>query len=103
VAKWADYLISAVRYNAEKTHINRVRLHEDLGEDKMGTAVETSRSLVVANIKNGKTYMTVSKNETTGKYEKGEDVGIVTVNDTEYIRTDANSVASDNLGKLPEF
>jgi hypothetical protein len=102
VAKWADYLISAVRYNAEKTHIDKVKVHEDLG-DKMGSAVETPRSTVVTNIKNGKTYMTVSKNEKTGKYEKGEDVGIVTVNNTEYIRTDANSIAKDNLGKLPEF
>lgn len=100
--KWADFLISAVRYNAEKTHIDIVKAHEDLG-DNMGSAVETPRSTVVTNIKNGITYMTVFKNETTGKYDKGEDVGIVTVNNTEYIRTDANSEACDNLGELPEF
>jgi hypothetical protein len=30
--KWADYLISAVRYDAAGTHIDKVRVHEDEGE-----------------------------------------------------------------------
>ena len=35
--KWADYLISAVRYNAAETHIEKVRVHVDEG-DKVGGA-----------------------------------------------------------------
>lgn len=102
MAKWADYLISAVRYNPEKTHIDKVKVHEDLG-DKMSSAVEMARSVVVANINNGKTHMTVYLDVTTGNYKKGEDVRVVKVNNTDYIRTDTNSIAKDNLGKLPEF
>jgi hypothetical protein len=30
--KWADFLISAVRYNQEGTNIDAVKLHEDKGE-----------------------------------------------------------------------
>ena len=39
--KWADYLISAVRYDSKRSHIEKVRLHEDKG-DKGGPAFESS-------------------------------------------------------------
>jgi hypothetical protein len=31
VDKWADYLISAVRYNVSETHIQAVHIHTDNG------------------------------------------------------------------------
>jgi len=50
--KWADFLISAVRYDADKTHIERVRVHEDLGE-KVGSPKELPRVDVVKTSKVG--------------------------------------------------
>ena len=49
MAKWADYCISAVRYNAEHTHIVKVKVHIDSG-DTIGTATEWTRSEVVTAI-----------------------------------------------------
>lgn len=99
--KWADYCISVVRYNAEHTHIVKVRVHADSG-DTMGAATEWTRSEVVTAIDTRKTFVTITRSS-DGKWSKGEDVRIVTVGGVKYIRTDANSKASDNLGNLPEF
>ncbi len=99
--KWADYCVSEVRYNTEHSHIVKVKVHVDNGET-IGSASESQRSEVVNAIQNGNTFVTITRG-TDGKWKKGEDVRTVTVNGTKYIRTDANSKASDNLGNLPEF
>lgn len=101
MSKWADYCISAVRYNPEHTHIVKVRVCQDLGE-QLGNSTEWMRSEVVTSIGQGKSFVTIYKNA-DGKYNKGEDVRVVAVTAVKYIRTDANSKAADNLGNLPEF
>jgi hypothetical protein len=101
MAKWADYCISAVRYNSEHTHIVKVKVHPDNG-DTIGDATEWLRTDVITAIGNNKTFVTIVRSP-EGKWKKGEDVRIVTINGTKYIRTDANNKASDNLGNLPEF
>ena len=100
MAKWADYGISQVRYNQARTHIEKVKVHVDGGET-IGAASEWSRSQVVSAIENGKTFVTILKG--SEGWKKGQDVHLVTVNGTKYIRTDRNSRASDNLENLPEF
>ncbi len=101
MAKWADYCISAVRYNAEHTHIVKVKVHTDMG-DTLGNDTEWTRTDVVSAIENKKTFVTITRS-TDGKWKKGEDVRIITIGGVKYLRTDANSKASDNLGNLPEF
>jgi len=98
--KWADYCISSVQYNLDHTHINKVKIRPDNG-DALGAESEWARAEVVNSIQSGKTFVTIVKND--NNWKKGEDVRIVPVNGTKYIRTDANSKAEDNLGKLPEF
>ena len=101
MAKWADYGISEVRYNDERTHIVKVKVREDKG-DVFGPAEEWARKDVVSAIEGGTTFVTILKGS-DGNYEKGRDVHIITVNRVKYIRTDQNSEASDNLENLPEF
>jgi hypothetical protein len=101
MAKWADYCISAVRYNDEHTHIVKVKACEDKGET-LGDTTEWARIDVVNAIDRGKSFVTIYKSNDS-KYKKGEDVRIITVNNVKYIRTDANQKAADNLGNLPEF
>lgn len=101
MAKWADYCISEVRYNTEHTHIVKVKVYPDLG-DTLGNITELTRLEVVNSIGQGKSFVTIYRNS-EGKFNKGEDVRIITVSGTKYIRTDANSKAADNLGNLPEF
>lgn len=99
--KLADYYITEVRYNAEHSHIVRVKLHPD-NSGYVGTQYEWARVEVVNALQNGQTFITIVKNG-DNQWRKGEDVRVITVNATKYIRTDANSKASDNLGNLPEF
>ncbi|MBD3375764.1 DUF3892 domain-containing protein [candidate division KSB1 bacterium] len=101
MAKWADYCISAVRYDEDETHIDKVKVHEDK-EDSIGSASEWTRSSVASKIDSGNTFVTITKNS-DDKWNKGEDVHIIKVNEKKYIRTDANKKESDNLGDLPTF
>jgi hypothetical protein len=99
--KWADYGISKVRYNAERTHILKVKVHEDKG-DTIGVATEWTRNEVVSAIERGKSFVTILR-DADDKWKKGQDVHVITVNGVKYIRTDRNRRASDNLENLPEF
>lgn len=98
--KWADYLISAVRYNTAETHIGEVRVHEDDGDSVSAASIE-KRSTVVSRLEAGYTFVTIIKGE--GKWKRGAKVDIITVNGTKYIRTDADATEEDNLGNLPRF
>jgi hypothetical protein len=101
MTKWADYVISAVRYDSTHTHIDRVRAHADRG-DAIGINVDNSRAYVVSAIKKGKTFATILKGS-DGGWKIGQPVFVITVNGVEYIKTVENDEASDNLESLPEF
>jgi len=101
MTKWADYAISAVRYNVRHTHIDKVRVHPDNG-DSIGESTEWTRADVIAAIKRGTTFVTIFKNK-DGKWEKGQPVYIIRVNGVEYIKTVDNGKEEDNLENLPEF
>jgi hypothetical protein len=101
MSKWADYGISAVRYNIAHTHIDRVRVHPDDG-DTIGASSEKTRSDIVAAIKKGTTFVTILKGS-DGKWKKGQPIYIIKVNGVEYIKTVDNGKAADNLENLPEF
>lgn len=98
--KWADYCISAVRYNSTGAHIEKVKVHVDNG-DSIGAASEWFRTDVILALEKGNSFVTITKNE--GKWNKGQDVHIIHVNGKKYIRTDTDSTASDNLENLPRF
>jgi len=100
MAKWADYLISAVRYNTEKTHIVKVKVHKDMGES-VGSAEEFTRGQVADKIEKGYSFVTIYRQNE--KWVKGEEVHTVTVDGEEFIRTDRNNIKKDNLGALPEL
>jgi hypothetical protein len=100
MAKWADYGIFRVMYNADHTAIVEVEIRPDLGE-RFGDAQKASRGTVVEALQQGWTFVTVySRNE---QYAKGEAVHAVTVHGVKYLRTSNNPVTRDNLGELPEY
>jgi hypothetical protein len=100
--KWADYLISAVQYNAAGTHIAKVRAHPDNG-DSVGPGTEVSRSRVVSLLGAGTTFATITRDNANNKWNRGADVGVITVDGEKYIRTDRDKTKKDNLGQLPRF
>ena len=99
--KWADYLISAVKYNDKHTHIDQVKAHEDTG-GSVGEAKIYSRQSVIDAIDNGTTFTTIFKNK-EGKWTKGQKVFVIIINRNKYIKTVENQKEEDNLENLPEF
>lgn len=101
MAKWADYLISAVRYNSDHTHIDEVKVHEDK-DDKVGEAKVYLRQTVVDAINSGTTFVTIYKGA-KGKWNKGQEVFVIKVNGVSYLKTVDNGKEEDNLENLPEY
>lgn len=100
MVKWADYCISAVRYNSKGTHIESAQVRKDNG-DTIGDPKSWTRSQVIDALDKGYSFVTITKNGNT--WNRGADVHKVIVNNKKYIRTDKNQSASDNLGNLPRF
>ena len=101
MVKWAEYLISEVRYNPDHKRILQVKQHKDLdGEVSEGEIVE--RDVVSSNIKKGITYVTIHNGSST-TWKKGNVVRGFRVDGDYYIRVDKNKVNLDNLGMLNEF
>jgi hypothetical protein len=100
MAKWADFAITKVKYNREHTHIDEAEVRSDNG-DSISDPGYWSRQDIVSAILRGTTFVTAYWRD--GKWQKGEDVRIVTIHGERFIRTDNNSTKSDNLGSLPEY
>ena len=101
MVKWAEYLISEVRYSPDHKRILQVKQHKDLdGEVSEGEIVE--RGVVSSNIKKGTTYMTIH-NGSSATWKRGDMVRAFIVDGDYYIRVDKNKVNLDNLGMLNEF
>lgn len=98
--KWADYIITAVRYNFQRTHIESVRVSADL-ITSLGDAQTYPRETIVNSLIQGTTFATAIL--VNGKYQYGAHIEIIRVNGINYIRTDRNATGKDNLGNLPEF
>ena len=100
--KWADYLISAVRYTDTNTrhYISHLKVHSDNG-DSIGNGTAWTKNDVVDAIGKGITFVTIYQNG--DKWKKGEDVRVFHISNRSYLRTDANKIEEDNLGELPAF
>jgi hypothetical protein len=101
MAKWADYLITAVRFNAAGTHIEAVQYREDKG-DSAGSASEALRSKVIEWIERGYSFCTATKGS-DGNWHKGAIVKVVIIDGKQFIRTKSDGIAEDNLDNLPSF
>lgn len=101
MVKWAEYLISEVRYNPDHHRILQVKQHKDLdGEIGEGEIVDASN--VASNLKKGISYMTVH-NGLSETWKRGEKINGFQINGEYHIRIDKNKVNQDNLGMLNEF
>lgn len=100
MAIWADYGISAAKYDDEDTHVVGVRAHK-AEYASMREPVELTRERVISEIEAGSSFVTMTKRDE--KWVRGQYVHLVRVNGVKYIRTDRNETESDNLGDLPRF
>lgn len=102
MSKWADYLISAIRYENEilKNAIAYLKVHKDTGEE-VGAGSTWSREEVINALSDGKTFYTIVKTY-SGEWKKGANVALVTRNGRSII-TDSESTELDNLTNLQEL
>jgi hypothetical protein len=102
MGKWADYCIVGVRYTPDRKHIDTVRMLPDTGS-LLATGLIMARSQVVAGLRRGMSFVTALPDPEQMSYVKGQPISLVAVDDTEYLRTDAEFLAADELGGVPEF
>jgi len=100
--KWADYLISAVRYDSDPNNrmIAYLKVHEDVGESVGESRTWTKDELINALI-HGKTFMTIIK-DGSGNWKRGFEISIKSSKEI-FIRTDVKNVPGDFLEDLPDF
>ena len=99
MAKWANYLISAVSYDPERQIISLKR-HEDFG-DKIGPGEIIDKASVASHIANGVSYMTIYS--TKSNWKLGEKIRLSRVDDHYSLRIDDNKVKHDYLGPLTDL
>ncbi len=104
--KLAEYWVSHKRMNADGTRIDQVKTMMKKPEGGLNIIGEYTRNQVVNSIENDNDWFTCIFDRKEGKmtyWNKGEEIHIITVNGTKFIRTDKNETESDNLNELPDF
>jgi hypothetical protein len=102
VEKWADYLISAVRYedNLHKKVISYLKIHRDNG-DTVGEGSTWTLEEVLTAMNKGATFITISK-VNGGKWKKGESIFIASP-DVLFLKTASDKLIYNDLVTIPEF
>lgn len=98
--KWADYLISRVRFNGAETHIDKVEVRLDNG-DSVDLPFVMTRQDVISDIHSRHTFCTVYMRD--GKWHKGAIVATEWIDRQEFIKTRPDGTKRDNLDNLPRF
>lgn len=98
--KQADYAITRVRYNSNKTHIEQLEVRTYLGTTHIHTSI-WRRADVIKAIENDVAFVTAIWEG--NQWKLGADVHIIPVDDEKYLRTDNNKSPQDNLGNLQTF
>jgi len=99
MAKWADYVISQADHGSNNKTGN-LKQHVDNGKN-IGFAEVVPRSTVIANIKKGKSYVTVFNG--LANMKKGQQIKVHNVDNDFFLRIDKNKVGLDYLGPIPEI
>lgn len=97
---FADYVITAVRYNSSCSHLDKLKVCPLTGDNNMGAGKEWTRKEVVDAIAKGKTFYTIYSKD--GRWQKGQKVEVIEVA-TKFLKTKADKTDADNLENLPTF
>ena len=102
MVKWADYLISTVRFVEEAglKEISHVKVHVDKGQKISKAEIWTKRE-VINKLNSGKTFRTIVMN--TNEWSNVESVFKVWIVNDYFIKTRADNTTKDNLDNLPTF
>ena len=99
--KWADYLVTKVRFEQDRRHIRHVRVRQE-GMHGLEPEREFTRAELVRSIDYGRTFVTAFLDAEKSTFQKGGQLRIVDVDGAKYVRVDENKVKKDDLGGIPE-
>ncbi len=102
MGKWADYCIVGVRFTPDRKQIETVRMLPDTG-NLLVTGLIMARKQIIAGLQRGMTFTTALPDVGQMSYAKGQPVSVINIEGIDYLRIDADPIAADNLGDLPEF
>ncbi|KVE85445.1 DUF3892 domain-containing protein [Burkholderia cepacia] len=95
----ADFCITAVSYNKDRSHIEQVQVREEK-EKTIGAIRIVPRAFVADLIRLGKATFQTRVKGADDVWRLGAHVHLI---EDVYLTTDKNSTKRDNLGNLPEF
>ena len=95
------YLVSAVRYDEQNRHIDKVVEHYDDGTS-LGVGTEATRASLLWRIQEDKAQYATVRFFGDGQ-AVGRKIEIIRVSGARYLRTDGECIAADDLGDLPVF
>lgn len=100
--KWADYLISALRYedSLNSKVISHFKIHHDNG-NSVGKGSTWTNQEVLEAILRGDTFLTIHKTN-GGKWKKGKEISI-SKSDELSLSTSSKNLIEYNLINIPEF
>jgi len=101
MSRWADFVITAVKYNTGHSHLVGAEIRTDTGTAISSDYRRVLRQEVISSIRGGTSFVTAYQQG--GQWRKGEDVRVVNLHGELFIRTDENATKKDNLGSLPEY
>ncbi len=99
MSRWADYLVSAVRYDPDRRITHAIQ-HAD-AEDGIGGGQKIDRETLSANLKKGLGYCTIFSGGQN--WTRGDRINLVRAGGGYSIRTDLNKAGYDNLRLVPEI
>jgi hypothetical protein len=105
--KWADYVITAVRYDhharsGEGSRVAAVEVHMDLG-GRLGYAeIWTRQQVLEAVHQDHETFVTAFQG-VDGAWMRGAHLQVMRICGLDYLRVDRSEVSADNLGRTAPF
>ncbi len=102
LVKWADYLISAVRYESgsERRIISYAKVHKD-NTSYVGECRTWSKEELLEVLREGKSLATIRRNN-KGRWFKDQNVAISSVYETS-VCSEYKNIPGDYLENVPEF
>lgn len=97
----SEYVVSAVRYSSDGTHIYKVRVHR-VRPGSVDPPLEILRTQLLAALEFGRTFVPVDTRRERGQQTQAA-LRIVRVDGQQYLRCDAQKLPADHLPGVAEF
>lgn len=98
----ARYVITAVHYTYDQTHIDSAAVRPLDAFGQMGIEQVYPRNAIVNAIDAGHIFFTLFVNQ-FGQYQLGAQVGVISVGWEKFLKTHSDGTTRDNLDTLPRF